>query len=116
MSNTNRIQRVGLNGHDQPLHCPFCGHQVMQPDHEAAYPGCHPCAHTLFIATDAGFEHRSARFDQLMHIEGVPDNALELGEHGYDGFTDTVCCPAAVKFASYVPAPSFFGTYFGFAP
>ena len=105
MSDTNRIQMVELNCRDQSLYFPFCGQQVMQPDPEAANPGCHPCAHTLFIATDEGFEHRSARFDQLMRIEGVPDIALELGESGYDAFTDEVCCPGAVNYAVYTPAP-----------
>ena len=51
-----------------------------------------------------------------MHIEGVPDIALELGDHGFDGFTDSVCRPDAVKFTSYIPAPSGFGACYGFAP
>ena len=116
MKATNKIQRVELNGYEQALHCPFCGQRVMQPDPEALDLGCHPCDHTLFIATDEGFEHRSERFDTLMGIAGVAADALELGGKGYDGFTDGAGCPDAVKFAVYVPAPSGLGAYYGFAP
>jgi hypothetical protein len=51
---------------------------------------------------DEGFEDRSARFDQLMGIEGVADDDVELGDKGYDGFTDRVCCPDSVKFTPYL--------------
>ena len=112
---THNIQRVELASYDIPLHCPFCGERAYDPDPEKQAK-LKPCQHTLFIAHDEGFEYRSARFDQLMGIEGVADDDVELGDKGYDGFTDRVCCPDSVKFATYIPAPSFFGAYHGFAP
>jgi hypothetical protein len=33
-----------------------------------------------------------------------------------DAYTSTVSIPGYVKFAAYTPAPSFFGSYYGFAP
>jgi hypothetical protein len=65
-----------------------------------------PCQHTRFMVHDEGFEDRSARFDQLMGIEGVADDDVELGDKGYDGFTDRVCCPDSVKFTPYPPRGS----------
>jgi hypothetical protein len=112
---THNIQRVELASYDIPLHCPFCGARAFDPDPEKQAK-LKPCQHTLFIAHDEGFEYRSPRFDQLMGIEGVADDDVELGDTGYDGFTDRVCCPDSVKFATYIPAPSFFGAYYGFAP
>ncbi len=35
---------------------------------------------------------------------------------GIDGFTDTVRLPDAIKVAAYAPAPSAYGSYYGFAP
>lgn len=75
-----------------------------------------PCEHTLFIATDAGFEHRSERFDRLMGITGVDADDLDTGDRSWDAYTDELRCADAVKFASYLPAPSGFGVYVGFAP
>jgi hypothetical protein len=112
---THNIQRVELASYDIPLHCPYCGECVYARDSEKLAK-LKPCQHMLFIAHDEGFEYRSARFDQLMAIEGIADNDIELGDKGYDGFTDRVCCPNSFKFAIYIPAPSFFGAYFGFAP
>lgn len=51
-----------------------------------------------------------------MNITGIDGSDIELGDSGYDAFTDQLECPRAVKIASYVPAPSFFGAYAGFAP
>jgi hypothetical protein len=117
MHENNLIQRTE-KPYMETLHCPFCDAVVLSgdPDNE---DGPVPCPHTLFIATDHGFEYRSARFDRIMKIEGV-DNADVMKDDdeiaSYDEYTDSVCCPDAVKYAVYAPPPSFFGAYFGFAP
>lgn len=113
--NPPTIQRVELLSHDMPLHCPFCGKCAYDPAPEKQAQ-LKPCQHTLFVAHDEGFEYRSARFDQLMGIEGIADDDIELGNKGYDAFTDRICCQNSVKFAAYIQAPSFFGAYYGFAP
>lgn len=109
-----KIQRVELSNYSLPLYCPFCGviahESVDNSDKEVA-----PCEHVLFIAHDEGFEYRSGRFNVLMKISEQEDDDIELGEHGYDGFTDKVPLSDAIKFALYVPAPSFFGVYIGLA-
>ncbi len=108
------MQRVELNHAVDAIHCPFCGHCVLgeRPgeDHPA-YIG--PCPHTLFVAHDEGFEFRSDIFNELA---GLPDGSgdIDVPEDGVDSLTDAVELPNSVKFASYVPAPSFFGAYFGF--
>ena len=114
----NKIQRVELNTHyDISIHCPFCGTKVL--DMEASQSGSDPvkpCPHTLFVAHDEGFEFRSERFDADLGITGVADDDVDIPENGKDGLTDQVTITDAIKFASFVPAPSFFGSYVGFAP
>lgn len=109
---TNMIQRVELACYDSPLHCPFCGSLAYRPNSNEPVPAS-PCEHLLFCAHDEGFEFRSARFDKIMGIEGIPNEDVEI-EEGYDNYTDGVACRDAVKFATYVPAPSGMGCYYGF--
>jgi hypothetical protein len=113
MSAANRIQRVELNTYGAPICCPACGKKVVPGDDDATEFLLDPCPHTLFFAVDDGFEYRSARFDELKRIVGVPDDDLDI-EGGIDKFTDDVPLKNAVKFAVYIPAPSFYGAYVGF--
>jgi hypothetical protein len=110
---THKIQKVELACYDHPIFCPFCGQKAFEPDVESPE---NLCKHVLFIANDEGFEYRSPRFNRLMNIENVADFDVELGDSGYDGFTDSLCCADSVKFAIYVGPPAFFGAYYGFAP
>ena len=78
-----------------------------------------PCMHTLFVATDEGFEYRSARFNEALDIVDLLDDEIEcqFGDAaGFDGITDRVDLPDAVKFAAYVGPPGGMGSYVGFAP
>ncbi|MCB1087503.1 MAG: hypothetical protein KDM63_10695 [Verrucomicrobiae bacterium] len=109
------IQRVELNCYDNPIYCPFCGAVAFETD-SGKHESMKPCGHVLFLAHDEGFEYRSDRFDAAMDIVGTPDEAIDLGDGGYDGFTNRVSIKDSVKFAIYIPAPSFFGAYVGFAP
>jgi hypothetical protein len=111
----NLIQRVETWRYDLPLHCPFCGAKAIDPESETS-PLANLCKHVLFVAHDEAFEIRSDKFNSLMGIEGIEDDDIELGEKGYDGFTDQVVLADSIKFAIYTPAPSFFGAYIGFAP
>jgi hypothetical protein len=97
-----------------PICCPFCGHAVLREDDEAT--SVDPCPHALFVATDEGFEFRSDRYNTLKGIAGTTDQDIPLGDDGWDGYTDRLCCAGAVKIASYTPAPSGLGCYVGFAP
>jgi len=97
------------------LFCPFCGQLVIPEIHtESKDPT--PCAHTLFIAHDEGWEARSPLFNKLMDIEGVEHDDIDMGDDDIDRYTDTFPDPLAVKFAFYAPSPSFMGTYVAFHP
>jgi hypothetical protein len=114
MSDHHQLTRIEPLDPCAPVCCPFCRHVVLREDAEET--SVDPCPHTLFIATDEGFEFRSGRYDALKRITGVEDQAIPLDGHGWDGYTDQLCCPGAVKIALYTPAPSGLGCYVGFAP
>ena len=108
---SRKIQRVELSTYRLPVHCIFCGKKVVSGD-EGEEQTFSPCQHTLFIATDEGFEYRSDHFVELM--KSVED--VDSEEDGYDSITDKVPLENAIKLAIYIPAPAFFGAYIGFAP
>ena len=111
-----KIQLVEFTGRSNTeLFCPFCG-QLVIPEIDTESKDNTPCAHTLFIATDEGWEHRSPLFDKLMDIEGVEHDDIDMGDDDIDRYTDTFPDPLAVKFAFYAPSPSFMGTYVAFHP
>ncbi len=114
------IQRTELKTfYYTPVHCPFCGTRVMgaDPDDETRITAC---PHTLFIAHDTAFEYRSGRLDENLALDGIPEHEVKAKwlahARGIDGFTDTVTLPDAIKVAAYAPAPSAYGSYYGFAP
>lgn len=114
------IQRTELkNFYYTPVHCPFCGTRVMgaDPVDETLITAC---AHTLFIAHDMAFEYRSERFNLNLRLDGLTEKEVEArwqGETGgIDGFTDQVTLADAIKVAAYAPAPSAYGSFYGFAP
>jgi hypothetical protein len=108
------MQRIELTNFMGPLHCPYCGQLVfrmdLEVDDEAVVA---PCPHTLFIACDDGFDYRSAKFAALTKLPEDWDDD-ELPDNGIDGLTDSLEVAGGIKFASYVPAPCFYGTYYGF--
>ena len=85
----NLIQRVETWRYDLPLHCPLCGAKAIDPESDSDPTG-DLCKHVLFLAHDEGFELRTDRFNALMNIQGVDDDEVDLGDKGYDGFTDRV--------------------------
>lgn len=117
---THAIQRTELKTfYYTPVHCPFCGTRVMGAD-PADETRITACAHTLFIAHDTAFEYRSKRFDENLKLSGLSDQEVEARwareEGGVDGLTNQVVLADAIKIAAYAPAPSAYGSYYGFAP
>lgn len=112
------IQRVELLEHyDASIHCPFCGSKVINMSADGVTEQvCNPCDHTLFVATDEGFEYRVQRFDENVGIAGLTAEQVEGSSIGCDELTDRCTISDSVKFASYVGAPSGLGAYVGFAP
>ncbi len=120
MTMTHTIQRNQLKTfYYTPVHCPFCGTRVMgaDPVDETLITAC---IHTLFIAHDMAFEYRSERFDRNLCLNGLSETEVEerwLREtDGIDGLTNQVTLADAIKVAAYAPAPSAYGSYYGFAP
>lgn len=114
------IQRTELKTfYYTPVHCPFCGTRVMgaDPEDETRITACQ---HTLFIAHDTAFEYRSERLNQNLNLNGLNEREVEarwLAEDGgIDGFTNQVSLADSIKVAAYAPAPSAYGSYYGFAP
>jgi hypothetical protein len=112
----DNIQKIELNTfYEAPVHCPFCGVRPVSDEQVVT-----PCPHTLFVAHDEGFEYRSDRFNENLHLTGLTDDEVremvDETEYGFDGFTGRVVLPDAIKVAAYVGAPSGFGSYIGFAP
>lgn len=117
---SNAIQRAELKTYYYtPVHCPFCGTRVMGAD-PVDETRITACPHTLFIAHDMSFEYRSARFDQNVHLHGLSEREVEERwnrlEGGVDALTNQVTLSDAIKIAAYAPAPSAYGSYYGFAP
>jgi len=96
------------------LHCPFCGQRVLTDDPADDDEMTTPCPHTLFIATDEGFEYRHSRFDENLREQGLDEEKEETLD--FSDLTDKVNLPGAIKFDIFVPMPSGFRTYIGFAP
>ena len=97
------MQRVEVTDtEDLKIHCPFCGFAAIKPG------GISQCEHTLFLASDEGFEFVSPKLKFSADID--------LDDKTIDEFTDELEYPGSVKFAVYQPAPSFFGGYVAFAP
>ena len=114
------IQRTELKTvYYTPVHCPFCGTRVMGADAEDE-TRITACLHTLFIAHDTAFEYRSERLDNNLELSALSELEIEqkwsAHRNGIDGFTDEVTVPDAIKVAAYAPAPSAYGSYYGFAP
>ena len=92
------MQRVEIKDWQSTnIFCPFCGKAILQED------GVDWCEHTLFVATDAGFEYINK------NIPSPPDGV------SIDKFTNSIEFPESFKLAIYKPAPSHFGVYLGFS-
>ncbi len=114
------IQRTELKTfYYTPVHCPFCGTRVMGAD-PADETRITACLHTLFIAHDTAFEYRAERFDRNLNLNGLSEKEVEerwlREEGGVDALTNRVTLADAIKVAAYAPAPSAYGSYYGFAP
>jgi hypothetical protein len=108
---TDKIQRVGIGTYINSIYCMFCGKQVIGKEQEGHVS---PCTHTLFVATDEGFEYRSPHFNLDTGLEENDTDAWpDLGDHDYDSFTDLISIKNAIKL---IMDDSNIRAYVGFAP
>lgn len=110
---------------DEPAKCPFCGTTALEFDEEGTSYELKPCTHLLFFCHDEDWEYLSDRAAKNLSELGYrvqTEDWLEVDEGdtdlegGPDFISSNITIPGAIKFASYVGAPSFYGSYLGFAP
>lgn len=109
------MQRLELPHETESIHCPYCGQAILAPGPDDVPQIQPPCPHTLFVAHDEGIEYRSPTFDR---ITGLPEHPGDddLPDGGLDALTDAIELRGGIKFAIYIPAPVFWGVYYGFWP
>ena len=114
----SKMQRVELcTFYDVDIHCPFCGQKVVNYGSDGSEPGVTPCIHTVFSASDEGFDYRSPEFNEFFKL--AEDDDIDVDELGFahiDAMTDAFEAVDGVKFAQYVGPPGGLGGYVGFAP
>jgi hypothetical protein len=104
------LERTEIDHKIDKIHCPFCD-QLVVTSYDEELPDIAPCDHYLYLTHDMGIYDMSDRFKQfLLQAHGLDeleeDEPLDL---------DLVTIPDAIQLEQYQPAPSFYGTYFGFA-
>jgi hypothetical protein len=87
---------------DTKLFCPLCGKLLLESGEEFK-----TCEHVLFVAVDEG---GFAYIKEGVDID--PDPVLD--ELNINEYTDGLEFENAFKIEMYAPAPSFFGSYWGF--
>jgi len=81
--------------------CPFCKKTLLKLE----WTEYEICGHTIFIATDHGFEYIR---DDMKHL--IDEDS---SDGDYDRYTAQLPI-TGIRLAQYVPAPSFMGAYWGF--
>jgi len=105
------IQIEERNNYRDDVHCPFCSKKIQVMEDGTLTP----CEHTLFVASDDGFAFCDDRTKNNLDIPNNDDpyDHFERFEC-IDAMTSSIDLPNSKKISVYVPAPSFFGTYYGF--
>ena len=96
------MNNIELN-HDEDIICPYCNEVLASV---AQGEDFQVCKHTVFVASDYGFEYIREDFKDI----------IELSEKDYiniGSFTTNLNIDG-VKFAQYSPGPGWLGVYWGF--
>jgi hypothetical protein len=103
-SNTVEIE------YGQKICCPFCTQVIIHPDH--LDEGHKVCSHTVYVAHDMGVEYVS---DLL--LEAAKSAGIDLDDEDAD--PREIMANSGIEgihyVETYVPAPSFYGTYLAFS-
>jgi hypothetical protein len=95
--------------------CPICNEVVI--DLAPTPPTMTPCKHTLFIATDHGFEFCDDRTKENLNIpkDADPNEYAEKHDERYDGLTSSITIQNSKKITVREDFPyGSEGAYFGF--
>lgn len=85
--------------------CPYC--KVVVHERDGDITDWEVCKHTIFLATDEGFEYVREDMKELINKESAK------GKGGFDSYTDNLSIEG-VRIASYSSPPGCFGIYWGF--
>ena len=115
MSGNNKIKRIEVDS-SEPILCPICSHCVF--DENIENPNYSPCTHTIFIASDNGLDHKTSILEN--NLKDLDINIDSDDWYESDGIlqilTEKLTIKGLIVIESYMPAPSGYGAYFGFAP
>ncbi|MBU44104.1 MAG: hypothetical protein CMN76_12855 [Spirochaetaceae bacterium] len=114
-----KIQRIELPEYFHPIHCPFCGKQIgggYEDEAETIATEFAPCDHTLFIASDGGFEYISDFIVELFDLESPEKGPHAFVRFSVDEIEEGLLLEGSIMFAFYGPPQvGFFGAYIGFS-
>jgi hypothetical protein len=96
-----KIKSVEIDSSENIV-CPFCKSVLLDKQSEDDYQ---TCDHTIFIATDDGFEYIREDMTEIIN-EDYSDDDIDTYTSGLK--------INAIRIADYMPAPSFYGVYWGF--
>ena len=115
MSGNNEIQKLVVDSRE-PILCQICSHCVF--DENIENPNLSPCTHTIFIATDDGLEHKTSILENNLKDLDISIDSDDWYESGgiLQVLTEKLTIKGLIVIESYMPAPSGYGAYFGFAP
>ena len=104
------ITRKEIDNNEKTINCPFCKKESIRifDDEE---PLINECEHLLYVTTDLSIMYMSERFKLFLkkkhNLKEIDDSEpLDL---------DLVTLDDVIQLDQYDPAPSFFGSYFGYA-
>jgi hypothetical protein len=87
--------------YSEDLSCPFCEKVLLKYPAEEQFE---TCEHTIFVATDEGFEYvREDMKEEIIKKKGI----------GLDEYTLGLPIEG-IRISQYAPSPSLFGAYWGF--
>lgn len=98
------MQNIEIDNSENII-CPYCN-AVLADKEEPE--GFEVCEHTIFVATDHGFEFVREDYQAIINDE----NRIQKKQN-YDTYTSNLEIEG-IRIADYVPAPSFMGAYWGF--
>lgn len=97
--------------HGEKIHCPICNQVVVDLDNATDGEYFQVCEHTLYVAHDMGIDYASDLLKQIAEAASVDldDGDADAREILKDSGIEDI-----YYFETYVPAPSFYGTYVAF--
>lgn len=96
----------------EPICCPICSQVVVDQDNAKDGEYFRVCDHTLYVAHDEGIEYTSDLFMRIAKETGV--DLAEQEEVNPREIMQNSDVKGINYFETYVPAPSFYGTYVAF--